>query len=128
MTFDAFGDTDFEWRPLSGPLFGQVFTGSSYTQLCEEPIQIEVLAVNAPLSCNYRDTINVATALFDIAGLVTDESCAGNDGEIDITVSGDFGGLSFDWLPNGETTEDLTGLSGDTYSLTVTESTIPGCT
>jgi gliding motility-associated-like protein len=127
VTFDAFGDTDFEWRPLSGPLFGQVFTGSSYTQLCEEPIQIEVLAVNAPLSCNYRDTINVATALFEIAGLVTDESCAGNDGEIDITVSGDFGGLSFDWLPNGETSEDLTGLTGDTYSVTVTESSIPGC-
>lgn len=127
VTFDAFGDTDFEWRPLSGPLLGQVFTGSSYTHFCEDPIQIEVTAVNSPLSCNYRDTINVSTALFDIVGLVTNESCAGNDGAIDVTVSGDFGGLGFSWLPNGELTEDLTGLVGGNYTVSVTESTINGC-
>lgn len=49
-----------------------------------------------------------------------------NDGSIDITVTGGVGPYSYSWLPNGETSEDLTGLGPGTYTVLVTDST--GCT
>ncbi len=52
----------------------------------------------------------------------TDVSCyGGNDGKINITVTGGNGGLSFNWS-NGETTKDISGLTAGTYSVTVSDS------
>ncbi|MFM1932391.1 MAG: hypothetical protein RL226_1694, partial [Bacteroidota bacterium] len=127
VTFNASGDTDFQWTPLQGPLQGQTFNGSSYTHLFEQPTQIEVVALNASTSCNWRDTIVVNTALYSFNAVITNESCAGNDGAIDITMSGDLGGLSFLWSPNGEVTEDLSGIAGGSYTLTATENTLLNC-
>ncbi len=57
---------------------------------------------------------------------VTNESLAGaNDGAVDATVSGGASPYSYNWS-NGSTSEDIAGLSGGTYSLTVTDS--DGCT
>jgi hypothetical protein len=55
-----------------------------------------------------------------------DVSCNGAmDGEIDLTVSGGTSPYSYLWS-NAGTSEDLTGLSGGTYSVTVTDDN--GCT
>ena len=72
---------------------------------------------------------NACTALASIAiteptaislsTVVTDENL-GNDGAIDLTVSGGTAGYVFNWS-NGATTEDLTGLSGGTFTVTVTD-------
>ena len=43
---------------------------------------------------------------------------AGNDGAIDLTVSGGTGTNNFSWS-NGETTEDITGLTVGSYTVTV---------
>lgn len=45
----------------------------------------------------------------------------GNDGSIDITVSGGVSPLTYLWSPGGQTTEDLTGLIAGTYTVTVTD-------
>jgi len=50
----------------------------------------------------------------------TDESCGNATGAIDVTITGGLIPYTFAWN-NGETTEDLTGLSAGTYTLTVTE-------
>ena len=57
---------------------------------------------------------------------VVDVSCYGNsDGAIYITVSSGTPPYTYSWN-NGATTEDITGLSGGTYSIQVTDNS--GCT
>jgi len=55
-----------------------------------------------------------------------DNVCLGGaDGSIDITVSGGSGSYSYSWS-NGATTEDVSGLSASTHTVTVTDNT-HGC-
>ncbi|MDP5158663.1 MAG: Ig-like domain-containing protein, partial [Flaviramulus sp.] len=62
----------------------------------------------------------------ELSGNVSNAICSsGNDGSIDISVSGGFSPYSFLWS-NGATTEDITGLSSGNYSVTVTDNN--GCT
>lgn len=57
---------------------------------------------------------------------VTDETTLGEaDGEVDITVSGGTMPYTYSWNTN-ETSEDLDGLTGGAYTVTVTDSN--GCT
>lgn len=51
---------------------------------------------------------------------ITDEECSNSGGEIDLTVSGGSGLYDFLWS-NAATTEDLAGLSGNTYTVTITD-------
>lgn len=52
-----------------------------------------------------------------------DVSCSGaGDGSITLNVSGGSGPYTFLWSPGGETTQNLSGLSGGTYDVTVTDS------
>lgn len=59
--------------------------------------------------------------IFEQDYITKDASCNGNnDGEIDITVRSGAPPYSFLWS-NGATTEDLTGLMADSYSVTITD-------
>lgn len=51
---------------------------------------------------------------------VTDDICSDGEGSIDMTPSGGHGNLDFLWS-NGETTEDISGLSAGLYSVTITD-------
>ena len=65
-------------------------------------------------------TVNEPSAL-SASGTGTTASCVGgNDGSIDLTVSGGSSPYSFSW-DNGSTDEDPTGLSAGTYAVTVTD-------
>ncbi len=72
--------------------------------------------------CTITDsyTVDEPTALA-VTGTSTDLACNGDaDGSVDITVSGGVGPYTYSWN-TGATTEDLSGLSGGTYSVTVTD-------
>ncbi len=58
----------------------------------------------------------------NLSTMVTQLSCPGttNDGEIDLTVSGGSTPYSYLWS-NGATTQDLTGLTAGTYTVSVTD-------
>ncbi len=73
-------------------------------------------------------TLGGPTALTSTVASTTDEM-SGNDGTINVTIAGGNGNYSYAWTgPNGytSTSEDLTGLAGGTYNLTVTDGN--GCT
>ncbi len=55
-----------------------------------------------------------------INAAVTDESCPCSfTGAIDITVTGGSESYTYSWSPGGETTEDLSGLTGGDYTVNV---------
>ena len=60
-----------------------------------------------------------------VSGVVTDENCGDDTGAIDITTTGGNLPLTFDW-DSGQTSEDITALSENTYNLLVTDDF--GCT
>ncbi|MCB9335516.1 MAG: hypothetical protein H6586_05165 [Flavobacteriales bacterium] len=59
-----------------------------------------------------------------INGFVTQAQCGGNDGAINLVVSGQNGPYQYLWN-TGDTTEDISGLSAGTYTVYVTDTT--GC-
>ena len=76
-------------------------------------------------SCEITQTFTVNNDAGDLAisGFsITDESCGGSNGAIDITVTGGDGNYDFSWS-NGATSEDVSGLSGGGYTITVTDGT-----
>ena len=61
-------------------------------------------------------------SLMGITAVVTDESCpCSYTGAINISVTPISGTYTYLWSPGGETTEDLTGLTGGTYTVVVTD-------
>lgn len=59
----------------------------------------------------------------DITGGVSNAACGASDGAIDITVSGDYPPFNYSWS-NGATSEDLSGLSAGTYTVTVSDASL----
>ena len=57
--------------------------------------------------------------------IITNEQCGDNNGSINLVVSGDETPITFNW-DNGETTEDISGLSAGNYSCIITDNV--GCT
>ncbi|GAB4133174.1 MAG: hypothetical protein Fur0041_05180 [Bacteroidia bacterium] len=76
---------------------------------CVKQVPVEVIEPNA---------INIASNVYNV-------SCAGgNDGVIDVTVSGGISQYTYAWS-TGATTEDIFNLTAGTYTLTVTDAN--GC-
>ncbi len=73
--------------------------------------------------CENVDSINVLMAEEVVVDYVTTDEVFGDDGEIDITVSGGFGGYIYDWDNDGtgdfDDSEDLTELIAGTYVVLV---------
>jgi subtilisin-like proprotein convertase family protein len=69
-------------------------------------------------------TLGNTTNGFNVSAIVTDETCGDLNGAIDLTTNGGSLPLTFNWS-TGATTEDLSGLTGGTYTCTVTDNT--GC-
>ena len=71
-------------------------------------------------SVNGNYTVNNNTNTLAVTFIGTAETCSNSLGEINITVTGGTLPYTFLWS-NGAVTEDLTGISGGTYSCIVTD-------
>ena len=70
-------------------------------------------------------TVNEPGALVATASPLLYETCTTNDGQATVNFTGAQGSTTFSWN-NGSTTQTITGLDADTYSVTVTDAN--GCT
>jgi gliding motility-associated-like protein len=69
-------------------------------------------------------TVNPQIVINTAALVLTNETCAGNDGSVTgITASGGTGALSYSWSPSGGSAANATGLTAGSYTLTVTDAT-----
>ncbi|RMG87187.1 MAG: hypothetical protein D6714_02870 [Bacteroidetes bacterium] len=117
-TAGAHGDVAFEWSPmvsLSNKAMG--LAAGTY----------EIIAVD---SAGCSDTLSVdvpATAPnWDYSVFIANETCAGNDGSIEIQVTGGNEPLTYHWTPDVSDSGQATGLSaGVNYSVEIIDSA--GC-
>ena len=77
--------------------------------------------------CSTDTTVTVnASLVLDVQAATMPETCAGDDGSINLTVAGGTGDLTFAWSPDVSSTQMATGLhNGQTYSVTVAD--VEGC-
>lgn len=116
------GDTQFNWSVISGdPNPGFVGNGPFQTLTPDADTQIEVESVNGVPGCSLADTLNIFVSLSELDLVGTDESCAGNDGSINLTVTGGSGNYTYDWPTIPSVVEDPSGLTGGDYEVTVTD-------
>ncbi|MBI4847991.1 MAG: PKD domain-containing protein, partial [Nitrospirae bacterium] len=75
---------------------------------------------NAGCLSNLSVAIN-ASATVSVSAIISNVSCnGGNNGAIDITITGGISPYTYNWS-NSATTEDISGLLPATYSVTVTD-------
>lgn len=125
----ATGGANFTWTALSGSPTGLSGTGGNQTLTnLQQDAEIEVLLNGVPAQCAARDTLTVQVALSSLTTTVTQETCAQNDGDIDLTVTGGSGNYTYSWNSGAFNTQDLTNVPDAQYCVVVTETAIPNCT
>lgn len=84
---------------------------------------IELVSETGSTACTATAAVNVSSANSPVVTLAskTDVNCFGsNNGAISITIAGGAAPYNFIWS-NGATTQNITGLNGGNYSVTVTD-------
>lgn len=124
----ASGGATFTWTVLTGDNTPG-FDGTGPNQILESistDTQIQVSLNGVPPQCNATEVIDIDVALQSVNLAVTDETCVQNDGAIDVTVVGGTGTYSYAWS-HGPVTQDVTGLDGLQYCVTVSDQGVAGC-
>ncbi|MDP2423670.1 MAG: Ig-like domain-containing protein [Bacteroidales bacterium] len=105
--------------------------GGGYSASVQNPGGLSPGTYNVTVTDKYGCTASGSTEItqpataVSVIGSVTNATYPSSNGSIDITASGGTGAYTYAWS-NGATTEDLTGLAGGTYHVTVTDAN--GCT
>jgi gliding motility-associated-like protein len=129
VTTVASGGSSYTWSVLTGDATPG-FDGNNGTQVLESITsnsQYLVVLNGVPASCEAQDTLFVFVSLQDLEFYPTDESCLQNDGAVNLVPIGGSANYTYSW-DNGAITEDLTGLDGIQYCVTVTDTFVPNCT
>jgi len=122
---------------LEGPfdyILTDVNTGSVVYSVIDDPSNTQsitslspstyLLNVTDAKNCTVFQTITIAPSTGLNFIIIPTECVSGNDGMADISISEGVAPFYIQWS-NGETTMSITGLSGDTYTATITDNN--GC-
>ena len=78
-------------------------------------------------SCTQTTSVTIISSPIAQSAVTFPASCGGPNGAIDLTVSGGNHGYTYAWT-GGATTQDISGLTAGSYTVTVTDSSVPPCT
>lgn len=90
------------------------------------------VTVTDAANCSQTTTATIINAPIVQSPVTFPAACGSADGAIDLSVSGGNAGYTYDWSNNGSQNpdtdpQDLSGLATGTYTVTVTDSSTPGC-
>ncbi len=124
----ATGGTNLTWTVLNGDNTPGIVGNAASQNLntISTDTQIQVTLNGVPAQCNATEILDVDVSLQSLNQSITNESCLQNDGAIDLTVVGGTGPYTYLWS-NNAVTQDITGLDGGNYCVTVTDTSIPNC-
>jgi gliding motility-associated-like protein len=113
------GNYTYQWLPFGG-------TNDTATNLC--PGTYTVVYTNTSNGAVDSTTVTVTGSSANIAvnAAATNPSCYGyNDGSVTTNPSGGAGPYTYQWTPGNMNTQNVTGLSAGTYTVTATDAN--GC-
>ncbi|GAB3644161.1 putative Ig domain-containing protein [Spirosoma arcticum] len=107
----------------SGIVVGTAFSGTVSGLTPATTYSVRAYAINSA-GTSYGSVVSFTTpAALNVSGVITNVACfGGSNGAINLTPSGGTAPYSFSW-GGGVTTEDRTGLTASTYSVTITDAT-----
>lgn len=110
----------FSWTPTG-------ITAPTTSSLCAGNYTIRITDANG---CNIIQTYSLTSPpVMTASATFTQASCnTVPDASIDLTPGGGVPGYTYLWTPGNVTTEDLTSVLANTYSVTITDANGNGCT
>ena len=135
----CFGEDDGEINvTTTGGAGGNTFSWTNTSQVTQDinglSANTYVVTITDNNSCTAQDNATItepgeltatATVASDFTGFGV--SCFGeDDGEVNVTTTGGAGGNTFSWTNTPQVSQDIDGLSANTYEVTITDNN--GCT
>lgn len=118
------GSIDVTIQGGTPPFTYQWSTGSSMQDLTNLTANTYTVTITDSNACTQINTYNVMEPMaLGVSGTATDALCNGSsDGTVDITVTGGTTPYTFSWSNTAATTEDLSNVAANTYTVTITDS------
>ncbi len=110
------------------PGYTYLWTGGATTQdISGLATGTYTVTVTDAAACTQTISATITNAPIVQSAITFPAYCGGANGAIDLTVSGGNPGYTYLWT-GGATTQDISGLASGSYTVTITDSSTPGCT